>query len=113
MTTKEKTKVETVDVEAVEAMQEVISPESVGVGETDGTSVETQEAVVVSVEAVDETPDTVLDTVRKEARRIMKANNVKEIWCCPKKGYWFTRKDYADVHAKKMDVVMKHIEWED
>jgi hypothetical protein len=72
----------------------------------------TDEAQKTEVD-VTETQNDVSDKVKTEACRIMKANDVKEVWRCPKKGYWFTRKDYAEAHGKKMDVVMKHIEWED
>ena len=73
----------------------------------DNTS--TKETVIVSMEI----EETLSEKQRKEANRIMKANDVKEVWLCPKKGYWFTRKDYAENHGKKVDVVMRHILWED
>ena len=94
--------------------EEVIPQENVNVVPEEGQLGQdgTSGTPVVEVTGKDEV-EPVSDKVKVDARLIMKANNVKEVWRCPKKGYWFTRKDYADAHARKMEVVMRHFVWED
>lgn len=70
--------------------------------------------IVVSVElgdSADKDKEALKTSV--EARRIMQATGVKKAWRCPRKGYWFTRQDYAENHARKFNVTLKSFEWED
>ena len=65
------------------------------------------ETIVLDVETADTVIGGISSSVRAEAQRLLRANNIKKIWRCPKKGYWFTREDYANGHAKKTDVIMQ------
>ena len=43
-----------------------------------------------------------------EAKKLMKQQNVKEIWRCSVTGYWFSRKDYADDQKKRTGASPEH-----
>lgn len=43
-----------------------------------------------------------------EAETLMALQNVKEIWRCPVKGYWFTKAENALDHSKKVDKSPEH-----
>jgi len=46
-------------------------------------------------------------THEAKAAELRTTYGVKAVYRCPKKGYWFTRKDYAEKHAKEMDVELE------
>lgn len=43
-----------------------------------------------------------------KAKELMEKQNVKEIWHCPKTGYWFSREDYAKEHERKNKCSVQH-----
>ena len=43
-----------------------------------------------------------------KAKELMKTQNVKEIWHCPKTDYWFSREDYAKEHERKNKCIVQH-----
>ena len=46
----------------------------------------------------------------QEAASLMKANNLKAIWRCPKTGHWFTREDYAKSYESENETTLEHYE---
>lgn len=48
------------------------------------------------------------ETLRIQAKRLMKAQDLKEIWRCPEKGYWFSRKDYAENYKRENECSLEH-----
>lgn len=42
------------------------------------------------------------------ADELMKAQDLKEIWRCPEKGYWFSRKDYAENYKRENECSLEH-----
>jgi hypothetical protein len=63
------------------------------------------EAEVGNTQAPDEAkaPEAEAKTeLEKKAEKLMQDLGIKEIYRCPKKGYWFTRRDYASEHEKKV-----------
>jgi len=46
------------------------------------------------------------DTVEEEAGKLMKEKNVKRIWRCPKRKYWFVNKELAEEYSKSKDIVL-------
>jgi rubrerythrin len=44
----------------------------------------------------------------EKAKELMQKQNVKEIWRCPKTGYWFTRKEYAKANECKEKTIADH-----
>ncbi|MGE4590003.1 MAG: hypothetical protein AB7E34_10580 [Acidaminococcaceae bacterium] len=58
-----------------------------------------------NTQAPDEAKASEADTkteLEKQAEKLMQDLGIKEIYRCPKKGYWFTRRDYASEHEKKV-----------
>lgn len=45
---------------------------------------------------------------KTEAEKIMRQQDVNEIWRCPVLGYWFTKKEFADDNAKKVKKSAEH-----
>lgn len=45
--------------------------------------------------------------LQKQALALMEKLRAKQIWYCPKTGYWFTREDYALAHQKSTDVPLE------
>lgn len=43
-----------------------------------------------------------------KADELMKAQSLKEIWRCPVKGYWFSRKDYAENYKRENECSLEH-----
>jgi hypothetical protein len=78
----------------------------------DGEGDEMPAEVVVGV-IVEDSDKKESGKLKSEARRIMQGQNAKRVWRCPKTGYWFTKKDLAEQHAKAQNVTMKLLEWED
>jgi rubrerythrin len=70
------------------------------------TETETTEDVVT--ETVTEAEEKVDPDFQTEAETLMASQNVKEIWRCPIKGYWFTKAENALDHSKKVDKSPEH-----
>jgi len=106
---------------------EVVKPEASVVdvvgqsSETVETSTTTDEVKVTDTEispanTADEELKTVTDlpeekvdlNFQTEAETLMASQNVKEIWRCPVKGYWFTKAENALDHSKKVDKSPEH-----
>ncbi|MDH6309401.1 rubrerythrin [Dysgonomonas sp. PFB1-18] len=45
---------------------------------------------------------------KEKADELMKAQSLKEIWRCPVKGYWFSRKDYAENYKRENECSLEH-----
>ncbi|MFT4223307.1 hypothetical protein [Dysgonomonas sp.] len=45
---------------------------------------------------------------KSKADELMKAQGLKEIWRCPNKGYWFSRKDYAENYKRENKCSLEH-----
>lgn len=45
---------------------------------------------------------------KEKADELMKAQSLKEIWRCPVKGYWFSRKDYAENYKHENECSLEH-----
>lgn len=45
---------------------------------------------------------------KSKADELMKAQDLKEIWRCPNKGYWFSRKDYAENYKRENECSLEH-----
>jgi hypothetical protein len=43
-----------------------------------------------------------------EALKCMEQYELKEIWRCPKKGYWFSNGERANEYAKANGIVLQH-----
>lgn len=48
------------------------------------------------------------ETIRIQAKKLMRDQNLKEIWRCPVKDYWFSRKDYAENYKRKNECSLEH-----
>lgn len=49
-----------------------------------------------------------LTKANAKAKELMDTQNIKEIWHCPKTGYWFSREDYAKEHERKNKCNVQH-----
>ena len=45
---------------------------------------------------------------KEKADELMKVQSLKEIWRCPVKGYWFSRKDYAENYKRENECSLEH-----
>jgi hypothetical protein len=79
----------------------------------DGDGDETAPKEVVVDVSVEDSGEKESGRLKAEARRIMQGRNAKRVWRCPKKGYWFTKKDAAEQHAREQNVTLKLFERED
>jgi len=100
---------------------EVVKPEvteSTVIGQSTETvenSTTSDEVTVTDTEtsatdkSVTDLPEEKVDlNFQTEAETLMASQNVKEIWRCPVKGYWFTKAENALDHSKKVDKSPEH-----
>jgi hypothetical protein len=45
---------------------------------------------------------------KSKADELMKDQGLKEIWRCPNKGHWFSRKDYAENYKRENECSLEH-----